>query len=147
MLDELGKILTEKLVSAFREHHLTGAFEKSLRLEVSCNGVVGYGNEYGIYLDVGVKPSEIKHPYAPKRIEGLTEYGKLRKGLSNKNAKSFAYAVATKQKYGTKNSVATGIKASHFIDNALKEFSEVTGKEVERLVYDKIDNTFKNMKQ
>ena len=145
MLDNLKKILTEKLVSAFSKHHLTGAFEKSLRIEVNYVGVDGYGEEYGIYLDKGVKPSEIKHPYAPPRIEGLTRYGQLRKGLSGKSAKRFAYAVATKQKYGTKKSPATGIKASHFIDNAFKEFSSVTGKEIERLVFDKIDETFKKI--
>ncbi len=84
-------------------HDLTGTFKESMRYEVreEANSTVirffdGTKRGYGIYLNVGVKASEIKYPYARARIRGLTNYAELRMGLEGKEAVSVAYAIATK---------------------------------------------------
>jgi hypothetical protein len=84
-------------------HDLTGTFKESMRYEVKeeANSTVirfidGTERGYGIYLNIGVKPEEIRYPYAPARIKGLTNYAELRMGLEGKEAVSVAYAIATK---------------------------------------------------
>ena len=83
-------------------HSLTGAFEQSLKAVVTQGDSILIqivtDKEYGIIINEGVKPSEIKHPYAKARIAGLTEYAKRRMGASDKDAVSIAFAIATKHK-------------------------------------------------
>ena len=101
--------LKEKIIAGWQKnnHTLTGKAEQSIFGEVT-QTESGYlveikGNDYIIYQNRGVLKENI--PYSPgsgkkhsKYIAGLIKYGKLRKGLDEKEAKSFAFAVAWKQK-------------------------------------------------
>ena len=101
MLREIIEILSKNWV---REgHHLTGGFEKSLQGRRTGNRIIIEGNDYGVYMDYGIKASRIPYRHgsgakSSKYIQGLMNYGKLRKGLSGKELKAFAFAVARKQK-------------------------------------------------
>lgn len=84
-------------------HDMTGAFKKQLTHEIVESGdkiniliIDGTERGYGRILNVGVPASAIKSPYAPGRIAGLTNFVKLRMGLDGKEARSVAYAIATK---------------------------------------------------
>lgn len=61
---KIGELVNQKCVDQFalQGHKMTGAFEESLELLTDDKGVSCIGNTYGIYVNVGVKPSEIKHP-------------------------------------------------------------------------------------
>lgn len=97
---KIGELVNKNLVDqhVLQGHRMTGAFEDSLEVITDSNSVSGIGNRYGIYLNVGVKPSEIKHPFARARIDGLTRFVEYRMGLSGKEAQSVAYAIATTHK-------------------------------------------------
>lgn len=103
-LTECGKKINEAIIEDWirQGHKLTSAFETALRepdgVRVEGDTVEGWGREYWKYINFGVKPENIKWPFAGARIRGLTRYLKLRKGLNDKEARSMAYAVATKHK-------------------------------------------------
>ena len=84
-------------------HDLTGAFKKQLTHEIvetadriNIRIIDGTDKGYGKIINVGVPAASIKSRYAPGRIAGLTNYAKLRMGADDKEAKSIAYAIATK---------------------------------------------------
>jgi hypothetical protein len=93
-------------------HSLSGSFEKSLTAETTMleDGVKidVVGNEYGIYMNAGVKPENI--PYTrrnrgegkggtSKYITGLKNYVQRRMGISDeKEALGIAFAIANKHK-------------------------------------------------
>lgn len=127
-LTDIGKLVNEKIVDQVIQqgHSMTGAFEQSLEVVVDQYAVSGLGNTYGIYLNLGVKASEIKFPYARARIEGLTRFVEHRMGASGKEAVSIAYAIATKHAQdgmptaGSYRFSKTG-KRTHMIDIAIEE--------------------------
>jgi hypothetical protein len=102
MLEELKAYIKDRFSQEFaaQGHHLTGAAEDSVTFKDKITNqkinIEVWANYYVKFVDKGVRPDEIKSPYAPPRIEGLTRFWKLRKGLSDKEAKSAAYATATK---------------------------------------------------
>jgi len=123
---KIGELVNQKCVDQFalQGHKMTGAFEESIELLTDDKGVSCIGNTYGIYVNVGVKPSEIKHPFARARIEGLTRFVEYRMGLSGKEAVSVAYAIATTHKregMPTSGSYAYSDngKRTDFIDDAI----------------------------
>lgn len=123
---KIGELVNKNLVDqhVLQGHRMTGAFEDSLEVITDSNSVSGIGNRYGIYLNVGVKPSEIKHPFARARIDGLTRFVEYRMGLSGKEAVSVAYAIATTHKregMPTSGSYAYSDngKRTDFIDDAI----------------------------
>lgn len=84
-------------------HDLNGKFRKGMRHRITQDGDITKieiidttDSSYGKILDDGVAASQIKFPFAPARIKGLTLYAKLRMGASDKDAVSIAYAIATK---------------------------------------------------
>jgi len=86
-------------------HNLNGTFEKAIEYELQSTGegvkiviLDGTDRGYGKIIDDGVKPEQIKSPYAPARIKGLTSYVERRMGIMGKEAISIAYAIATKHK-------------------------------------------------
>ena len=97
---KIGEAVNRNMVDqhVLQGHRMTGAFEESLEVVTDSNSVSGIGNRYGIYLNIGVKPSEIKHPFARARIDGLTRFVEYRMGLSGKEAVSVAYAIAATHK-------------------------------------------------
>jgi len=84
-------------------HDLTGTFKESIKYEIEnkeggtlIRFVDGTEKGYGRILNIGVRPQDIKYPFARARIQGLTNYARLRMGLDGKEAVSVAYAIATK---------------------------------------------------
>jgi len=94
---KVGELVNANLVKELEQqgHKMTGALEGSLEAIPDNAGVTGIGNLYGIFLNLGVKAEQIRHPYARARIEGLTKFAELRMGLSGKEAVGVAYAIAT----------------------------------------------------
>ena len=118
-------------------HDLTGAFRERMQSEIvqsyestKINIYDTTERGYGIILNRGVRPENIKYPFARARIAGLTRYFKLRKGLDDKEALSAAFATAAKHKkegMPTKDSEVfsqTG-KRTQFVEDATKEIDEV----------------------
>jgi len=106
-ISQLEGFLKTEISKAFAQHALTNKLPKTLRFESESSEDKAelrmYGLKYGIFLDRGVKAANI--PYSrgsgagsSKYIDGLTRYANLRLGLSGKDALSFAFAVANKQK-------------------------------------------------
>jgi hypothetical protein len=135
MFENLNHKIVEDVRQAWNDagHSLTGKFAKSVHTITKGFTIELWAEEYGIYLSQGVKPSEIKNPYARPRIEGLMRYGQLRKGLSGKEARSFAFAVATKHK---KKGMPLG-GASHFFDKALSKINEDVDYEITQIFKNK----------
>lgn len=100
MIDLLAKNIIERIRSEWQAqgHTLTGAAERSLRYEADKTHITIFGVHYMGYIETGVKPADIRYPYAKKRLAGLTLYGMLRLGLPERLAKRFAGAVATLHK-------------------------------------------------
>jgi len=106
-ISKLESFFKTKTTEAFAKHSLTNKLTNTLRFEADSDENKAelrmYGKKYGIYLDRGVKAKDI--PYSrgsgaghSDYIEGLTKYGNLRLGLTGRDALSFAFAVANKQK-------------------------------------------------
>lgn len=111
--DEVAKYMIRQLTVELmgQGHKLTGTLIQSLEAKVdTASGltIAFLMERYGIVLNDGVKASRI--PYSGRRpetgrsgrtskyIQGLIEYVKRRKGLSGKEAKSMAFAIAAKHK-------------------------------------------------
>lgn len=110
MLEEALKYVADTAKAELRRqgHYLTGKTEQSFEIQID----KGVDTEIGrilvdvqaIYLDKGVKPERV--PYGggggggkSKYIEALLEYVKRRKpGISDREAKGFAFAIARKAK-------------------------------------------------
>lgn len=145
ILQRIADLAKEAVIIAWRAqgHELTGkaAQELETRITETANGVNidGFVIDYMILNNTGVIASRI--PYSPgsgagrsKYIDGLINYVKLRMGKSDKEAKSIAFAIASKHKregMPTKASArfsSTG-KRTGFIDEALDgkeaEFAEL----------------------
>lgn len=105
---DIGKQINEAIIKEWtlQGHNLTGKFEAALRepdgVRVSQEGadwvVEGWGVHYWKFIEFGVLASQIKWPFAKARIKGLTDYMALKFGLGDKEARSAAFAVATKHK-------------------------------------------------
>lgn len=113
-------------------HYLTGSLERSIQGNITTlnNGAAleGTMNNYGYIIDAGVTPDRI--PYQEKSgaknskyISALTEYFKLRKGLSEKEAARAAFATAKVQK---KEGMPTRDSYTYSKNNERKVFIERT---------------------
>lgn len=136
-IERFQKQLTKVIIKEFvnQGHSLTGAFEQSIKFNTilddeSLTEQV-LVNFYGSFLDRGVKASNI--PYergsgAGKSayIDALTRYASLRMGLSGKQAKSAAFAIATNhKKHGMPSpgsyQYSNNNRRTDWIDNVLAE--------------------------
>lgn len=138
VLKKLGEKVIEVLKKEFEQqgHSLNGALEESLEAKPYDKGVEIWGNHYGKYVDEGVTKAQIKSPYAPARIKGLTKYVLSRMGVGGAEGVAIAYAIATKHKeegMPTTDSYTyskTG-RRTGFIDDALMkndtELNEIIG--------------------
>ena len=81
-------------------HRGTGKLIASLKAEVDNINlkVVIKSKFYAIFVNNGVLPSQIKSPFAPKRIEALRRWVMRVLGKSDKEAKGLAYAIALTHK-------------------------------------------------
>ena len=144
MLKEIINILSKNWSK--EGHHLTGGFEKSLKGHITPKSIVIEGNDYGIYMNYGVKSSKIPYKQGSgakhsKYIQGLMNYGKLRKRLSGNELKAFAFAVARKQKKRG-SPLRTNGRGTHFIDKSMPEIEQVIYKGLEKEWGQKVDKIF-----
>ena len=133
-------------------HNLTGNAIQELETKVirTADGelILGYVTDYMATINTGVTAAKI--PYSPgsgaknsKYIEGLIQYAKRRMGASDKEAKSIAFAIASKHKregMPSKNSArfsSTG-KRTGFIEQALTDVEPEIAKLIERAIEETI---------
>ena len=144
MLDELQKLadkIAQMAIDAVANewkaqgHNLTGSAIKNMEtvIHMETNKIIieGFVPDYMAINNSGVTAARI--PYTPnsgnktsKYISGLIEYVKKRMGKSDKEAKSIAFAIASKHKkegmptIGSKRFSQTG-KRTGFIEQALEK--------------------------
>lgn len=114
-MNELINIFTKELFLALaaqlekQNHKLTGALVDSFEAQIKDTAdklIIDFVmNNYGIYLNDGIKPARI--PYTPpppfrggksKYIQGLIRWAKLKFRYDEKRAQRVAFAVARKHK-------------------------------------------------
>jgi hypothetical protein len=105
-LEQIAKQVIELIEQEWikQGHNMTGAFIEKMSFEieeganVTINILDNTERTYGKIINRGVPAQNIRYPYAPARIKGLTDFAKFRFGASDKDAVSIAYAIATKHK-------------------------------------------------
>lgn len=136
---EIGQKLIDLIADKWilKGHPLTGAFIDSLEWEGDDQSIRIWGFPYGRYVSDGIPADRIPYTRASGRggtskyISGLILYGQLRLGLDEKEAKSFAFAVAEKHSQ-------EGMPGSGFLDEVEQQaMSDIDG-EVQRWVDEKI---------
>ncbi len=97
----IGDFLTRQLKDELKRqgHELTGKLIDSVNSKVKrfvdkieLRGSMFF---YGRFMEEGVKPEQIKSPFAPARIEGLTKWVQIKFAVDAKKAKGIAFAIAT----------------------------------------------------
>jgi hypothetical protein len=132
---------------AAQGHRLTGAFEEKITFDFLKEGtdtIINFRDttdrRYGKIINAGVRPENIRYPFARARIEGLTNYAKLRMGASDKDAVSIAFAIATKHKDkgmphpDTVAKYSTTGKRTQFVEDATRDLQPI----IERYMADAI---------
>jgi len=127
-------------------HDLTGTFREGMRYKViegsnetTIDIIDTTDSSYGKIINEGVRPEQIKYPYARARIAGLTRYAKLRMGANDKDAVSIAFAIATKHaKEGmplpsSRVYSSTGNR-THFVEDAEKRFKVIVEEEIKKSI-------------
>lgn len=141
IVQQIADLAMQGIAIAWRAqgHELTGSAVRDMETKIikTAKGwtIEGYLNDYMAYLNTGVTAARI--PYSPgsgartsKYIAGLQRYAKMRMGVSDKEALSIAFAIASKHKRegmptrGSARFSSTG-KRTGFVDEALQ------GKEAE----------------
>lgn len=139
LLNSIGEVVKKAVIYNFKlqDHVMTGDLIDTINYKIQTTDIGGrvdfYLNDYGMYQNYGVTPSQIKKPFARPRIEGLQRFAKLKLGISDeKEALRVAFAIARKHKLEgmpTNGSQAMG-KKTGAINDALKD----TEKEVAELI-------------
>jgi hypothetical protein len=149
-LKKIGKRINELLVEewALQGHKMPSSkFEGEMETRIEKEGdtyiLQGLSVYYARFINQGVSSSQIKSPYAPPRIKGLTKYVLSRMGIGGSQGVAIAYAIATKHKQEgmpTKDSYQysdTG-KRTEFIEDTFKkaerEIDEVFEQELSNYV-------------
>lgn len=140
LADDISTLAIEVIAMEWRAqgHELTGSAVKQMetfvKFEINTLVIEGLVPDYMAINNQGVPANKI--PYYPgsgrktsKYIDGLIEYAKKRMGKSDKEAKSVAFAIASKHKQEgmpTKGSVrfSTTGKRTGFIEQALDKNSQ-----------------------
>lgn len=134
--EKIGNEIAEIALIAIKKelmlqgHNMTGNLLESIKYEVKAEAlkvIIQYSMfDYGMIQNYGVKPDEIKKPFARPRIEGLKRFVELRMGKRGKEAESIAFAIARKHKDegmptdASKKYSKTG-KRTNWIGDGLKE--------------------------
>ena len=140
LADDISTLAISVVATEWRAqgHELTGSavkqMETMIRFEINTLVIEGLVPDYMAINNQGVPANKI--PYYPgsgnktsKYISGLIDYAKKRMGKSDKEAKSVAFAIASKHKregMPTKGSVrfSTTGKRTGFIEQALDKNSQ-----------------------
>lgn len=143
MLDKLAKEISDMAILAVvnewkaQGHNLTGKaiqdINTVIKMQLNELVIIGMVNDYMAINNQGVPSDRI--PYTPnsgrppsKYITGLIQYAKKRMGASDKDAKSIAFAIASKHKQEGMPTIksarysSTG-KRTGFIETALEKIS------------------------
>jgi hypothetical protein len=151
IIEKASKILDESLAEELKGqgHYLTGALQNSISHDTvqgsNETSSTGYVLKYGLYMHYGVKPAKI--PFNPgsgakssKYIDALINYFKLR-GLSDKEAKSAAFATAKKHKEeGMPTSGSYTYSNNGRRLAFIKEVEDGKGKKADKVIRTGIDN-------
>jgi len=139
LLNSIGEVVKKAVIYNFKlqDHVMTGDLIDTINYKIQTTDIGGrvdfYLNDYGMYQNYGVTPSQIKKPFARPRIEGLQRFAKIKLGISDeKEALRVAFAIAKKHSIEgmpTNNSKSMG-KKTGAINDALKD----TEKEVAELI-------------
>ena len=139
LLNSIGEVVKKAVIYNFKlqDHVMTGDLIDTINYKIQTTDIGGrvdfYLNDYGMYQNYGVTPSQIKKPFAKPRIEGLQRFAKIKLGISDeKEALRVAFAIAKKHSIEgmpTNNSKSMG-KKTGAINDALKD----TEKEVAELI-------------
>jgi hypothetical protein len=137
---DVKKLIVDEWIA--QGHNMTGEFAAKLTHEVRYVGKVvevdiidGTARGYGKILEYGVKPQQIRYPYARARIEGLVRFVGGRGIASGKLALSIAYAIATTHKREGMPTAAsvrfskTG-KRTEYVKDVEKDFFEVVARKM-----------------
>ena len=140
LADDIAQMAIDAVANEWKAqgHNLTGAAIKNMETVIHTETdkiiIEGFVPDYMAINNQGVPANKI--PYYPgsgrktsKYIDGLIEYAKKRMGKSDKEAKSVAFAIASKHKregMPTKGSVrfSTTGKRTGFIEQALDKNSQ-----------------------
>lgn len=134
------KIITREIAISWakKRHKLTNSLPQNIRIDASeTPGAITVDVsmfQYGAIQDKGVSASRIPFERGSGAgrslyIDALTKYAEQRMGLSGKDAKSAAFAIATKQKkYGMR--ISDRGKGSGWLqqasDNLMPDFSNIS---------------------
>lgn len=164
-LDQLAKDISTMAITAVvnewkaQGHNLSGKaiseIETVTKFQINELRITGLVLDYMAINNQGVPANKI--PYYPNSgrkeseyIKGLIKYAKMRMGASDKQAKSIAFAIASKHKkegMPTKNSVvkysSTG-KRTGFLETALAKVEPDLLKLIERSIIYSIELTIMN---
>jgi len=141
LLNSIGEVVKKAVIYNFKlqDHVMTGDLIDTINYKIQTTDIGGrvdfYLNDYGMYQNYGVTPSQIKKPFARPRIEGLQRFAKLKLGISDeKEALRVAFAIATKHKLEgmpTNNSKSMG-KKTGAINDALKDVEKEVAELIEK---------------
>lgn len=140
VIQQIADLALQGIAAAWRAqgHNFTGAAVRDMetRIVQTAKGyrIDGYLNDYMAYLNTGIPASRI--PYTrgsgartSQYIAGLQRYAKARMGVSDREALSIAFAIASKHKQEgmpTRASArfsSTG-KRTGFVDEAISVYEE-----------------------
>ncbi len=155
---QIGEVVKKAIILNFKiqGHVMTGDLIDTINYKIQETDIGGridfYLNDYGMYQNYGVTPSQIKNPFARPRIEGLQRFAKIKLGISNdKEALSVAFAIAKKHSVEgmpTKNSRSQGKKTGAINDaikDTEKEVAEMIEKAMDIYITTMISNTLQKV--
>ena len=136
-LVSIGDYLRREIIAELiaQGHNLTGKLKDSIDEEIKQTvdkiELVGSMELYGRFLDEGVMPDQIKSPFAPARILGLTNWVKIKFAVDAKKAKGIAFAIATVHKR-----VGMPSRRGKFAPDKTEFFTKVFKKNESRITVD-----------
>ena len=151
---ELEEALISELVK--QGHRLTGALSESIEVKLfqsfDALGLIGKFNDYGLFLDTGVKADRI--PFGgttgaggrSKYITGLINWARIKFQVSLKQARGIAFAVARTHKIKgmpSRGEAFTGWMTKT-LDRKERRIGEVIGEAAERDINILINNLVRN---
>jgi hypothetical protein len=153
-INEITSTITDELRKTFEAqgHKMTGALIDNLEYvskETSNEIIIQLLMAmYGVYLDTGVSAAKI--PFSPpsgrggksKYIQALISYAEKRMGLSGREAKSAAFAIAMKQK---KEGMPTRASSRFSRTGERTQFFSRTIKEKESLIESQLRKTLEKI--
>lgn len=148
ILFKAAQFLEEHIIRGWEAqgHNMTGAWEDSITsTSVAPNHIEGLAKSYGAIVNAGVTPGRIPYGGQPtgattsKYIQGLVGYF-MAKGANEKQALSYAFATAKKQKQQGMSTEASRLYSSTGErQNFLQGVIDAIGLQLDTMVLDGMD--------